>query len=206
MDAINLLQLSSRKSPAPSAGLLIGVWIGLLAGLLVLPALIQASNPGELLTRNTIRLSLAYYALAVVFMLALRPEEWAPSSSRGRRARWCWTLSLAAYLIHVGLAFHHYHGWSHAHAVAHTAARSGWGEGIYVSHLFGLLWTLDVLFWWLRPAGYAARPHWVGGLLHGFMVFIIFNGAVVFESGPTRWVGALVFALLAWLALTRLRV
>jgi len=206
MNAINLPEISpARTGPVLSAGLLIGTWVCLLAGVLALPALTQATDPGELLTRNSIRLALAYYALAIVFMLTLRPRDWAASSQRGRRARWCWTLALVAYLCHVGMAFHYYHGWSHAHAVAHTAERSGWGEGIYVSHIFGLLWTLDVLSWWLRPLGYADRPAWMGGLLHGFMVFMVFNGAVVYEPGPIRWVGAALFALLAGLGLNRLR-
>jgi hypothetical protein len=88
------------------------------------------------------------------------------------------------------------HHWSHAHAVQHTQERSGFGEGIYVSHFFSLVWTLDVLWWWLAPAGYARRSPWLDRPLHAFMAFIIFNGTVVFESGLIRWAGAGMFAVL----------
>jgi len=99
------------------------------------------------------------------------------------------------------VAFHYAHHWSHAEAVEATRLRSGVGEGIYVSHLFTLLWTADVLWWWLRPRGYAARSPWVDRVLHGFMLFVIFNGTVVFEDGLIRWAGILLFVALAavWL-------
>ena len=63
----------------------------------------------------------------------------------GRDARLVWALGWAAYLVHVALAFHLAFGWSHAAAVEQTRERSGFGEGIYVSHLFTLLWTADVV-------------------------------------------------------------
>ena len=78
-------------------------------------------------------------------------------------------------MIHVGVAIQLYHHGSHAEAVAHTERRSGFGAGIYVSHLFTLAWTLDVAWWCLRPAAYAARPAWADRLLHGFMLFVIFG-------------------------------
>src|SRR5439155_22353494 len=126
------------------------------------------------LTRDTVRVSLAYYAAAAWLMLGLWPADWRAESSRGALARWCWTLAWAAYLVHLWVAFQIYHHGSHAEAVAHTEVRSGFGPGIYVSHLFTLLWTLDVAWWWLRPAAYAARPVWIDRLLQGFMVCIIF--------------------------------
>src|SRR5436853_3325012 len=126
---------------------------------------------GEEAVRETIRVGLVCYAGAVVLML-LEP-------GRERLARRLWTVAWAVYVIHVGLAFHYYHGWSHADAVAHTQAVAGWGGGIYVSYAFTLVWGLDVAWWWLAPAARARRPAWLGGLLHGFLAFILFNGAVV---------------------------
>src|SRR5437667_407857 len=79
-------------------------------------------------------------------------------------------------------------------AVAHPRAVSGVGEGIYVSHLFTLLWSADVAYGWLRPDRYAGRSPWFGRLLHGFMAFVIFNATVVYETGPIRWAGVLLFA------------
>jgi hypothetical protein len=177
------------------------LWAALLAVLLRLPA-----RPGGDLAdgqvRNSIRLALAGYALAVGLMSRLTAAEWA-GTGRGRTVRVLWTLAWATYLLHVGLAFDRVHRWSHALAVEVTRERSGVGEGIYVSHLFGLLWGLDVAWWWLRPRDYAARQVRIGRALHGFMAFIIFNGTVVYESGPIRWAALAGFTVLGGLWLAR---
>ena len=139
----------------------VGTWALALAAVLALPWLVPLEGPGEYLTRATVRVALAYYAAALALMLTLRPEEWVASTSRGRLARWCWALAWLTYAVHVGMAFHYYHHWSHADAVRHTRAVSGVGEGVYVSYLFSLVWALDVAWWWLRPAASAARPAWL---------------------------------------------
>jgi hypothetical protein len=169
------------------------VWVALLYGILSAPA---SSDTGDHLTRYTIRLALAYYAAATGLMLFLTPAEWAAASGQGGLTRWCWTLAWAAYVVHVGMAFHFYHGWSHDEAVRHTEEVSGFGPGVYVSHLFTLLWTADVAWWWLRPNAYAGRPAWIGRVLHAFMAFIVFNGTVVYETGTIRWAGAVMFLVL----------
>ena len=156
----------------------------------------------DFLPRNTIRLALAYYALAATLMLRLRPVGWSAATSSGRLARACWTLACLAYLLHVACAFHYAHHWSHAEAYEHVRQAGGVGEGIFVSYLFTLLWTGDVIWWWTAPAGYARRFPWIDRLLHGFMLFVIFNATVVFEFGPVRWAGTALFVWLAvvWLA------
>ena len=109
-----------------------------------------------------------------------------------------WTIACALFLAHVACAFHFYHHWSHAEAFTNTALRTGeligweFGAGIYFSYGFSLLWAADVLWWWLRPISYAARPWWLSGAIHAYLFFIAFNGAVVFEDGPTRWFGIVV--------------
>jgi hypothetical protein len=185
-------------------GLALGAWALLLSAVLASPWLVPLDDPGDFLTRATVRVALAYYAAALVLMLTLRPEEWRPTG-RGRLARWCWTLAWVAYAVHVGMAFHHYHHWSHADAVRHTREVSGVGEGVFVSYAFSVVWALDAAWWWLRPASYAARPAWVDGLLHGLMAFIVFCGTVVYESGPIRWAGCVMFGGLALLLLARRR-
>src|SRR5205823_583419 len=115
----------------------------------------------------------------------------------GSLARLSWTLAWAAYVVHVVLAFHYFHGWSHAHAVEHVRSASGVGEGIYASHLFGLLWTADVAWWWLWPDSRARRPRRLDVFLHGFMLFMVFNATVVFEAGLGRWLGVALFVVLA---------
>jgi hypothetical protein len=197
---------ASASPPRPWADLawpLLGA--ALTAGCFLLPpALAGAGDYGDACTRNTARLTLLLYAAAAALMLLLRPGEWPATAGRGRAARWLWTLGWAVYVVHVLTAFHFAHHWSHARAVEHVREVSGWGEGVYVSYLFTLVWTLDVLWWWARPAAYAARPAWVGWALHAFMGFVVFNGTVVFGSGVVRWAGAVLFAGLACLSGRRL--
>jgi hypothetical protein len=183
----------------------VGTWALLLAGVVSVPSFVPLEGSGDYLTRATVRVALAYYAAALALMLTLWREEWSATSGRGRLARWCWVLAWITYAVHVGMAFHHYHQWSHADAVRHTRGVSGVGEGVYVSYLFSLLWALDVAWWWLRPASYAARPVGVDRLLHGFMAFIVFCGTVVYESGPIRWAGCVMFVGLALALLARRR-
>jgi hypothetical protein len=139
------------------------------------------------LIRNTVRLCLLYYAITVSLMLLLQPADWTAYSTRGATTRWFWTLAWAAFMVHLVMAFHHAHDWSHAAAVKHTEDVSGFGPGIYFSHFFTLVWTADVLFWWLCPLRYARRSRWIDRMLHGFMLFMIFNATVVFETGLIRW-------------------
>jgi hypothetical protein len=182
---------------------LILIWAVLLALVLAWPSLTHSPAAGEDLTRNTVRLSLLFYAAALTLMLWLGPGDRAATTGRGRLARWCWTLAWAVFVVHVGMAFHHYHHWSHADAVRRTQEMTGHGEGVYVSDLFALAWTADVAAWWLRPAWYARCSPWVGRALHAFMLFMVFNATVVFEAGPTRWGGVALFAWLAAVALAR---
>ena len=155
------------------------------------------------LIRGTVCVSLGYYALAATLMLRLRLADWAATTSSGRLARTCWTLACLAYLIHVAFAFHYIHHWSHAEAFEHVRQAGGVGEGIFVSYLFTLLWTGDVMWWWIAPLSYAGRSVWIDRALHGFMAFVIFNGTVVFASGFIRWAGVAMFIWLVWLWASR---
>lgn len=158
------------------------------------------ADPGELLTRNTIRVALAWYFAALGLMMRLDQCGWRAATPLGRLARWCWTWAVTCFLVHVALAFHFYHHWSHQAAFERTRRISDFGEGIYFSYLFALAWTADAFCWWLAPIRYAARSSWIDRLLHGFMLFMVFNGMIVYETGPIRWAGIVLFAalLLAW--------
>lgn len=183
---------------------LAALWTVLLAAILIHPIVTDSPLLGEEWTRNTVRLSMACYAAAALLMLVLRPEDWAAGGRNIRVARCLWTLAYIAYMVHLAAAFHFYHGWSHAHAFEHVRQRSGVGEGIFVSHLFTLLWTLDVLGWWLAERRYALRPAWIGWTLHAFLSFVVFNGTVVYETGPIQWGGVIYFTLAALLLVRRL--
>ena len=152
-----------------------------------------------MLTRWSVRLAMLLYAATLALRLA-RPE-------RRRLARWLWTLGCVLFLAHVAAAFHYFHGWSHRHAYADTARQTGemfgtyWGGGLYLNYLFVLVWAADVAWWCRGLDRYDRRPRWVAAVVHGFMFFMAFNGAVVFAHGPVRWVAAVVTLVVALLAL-----
>ena len=163
-------------------------------------------DTGELLTRWSVRLALALYALALV-------RRW---SSRGRRsalatARGLWTIGCLAFLFHVFCAFQFYHLWSHADAYAVTARRTAemvgwhWGGGLYANYVFTLVWLADVIYWWRGLELYETRRRAVAWSVRGFLAFLVFNAAVVFAEGAMRWVslGVCLFLLAyrGWLAL-----
>jgi hypothetical protein len=167
--------------------------------LLLAAAFAGAFGPDR--TRATARVFVGEYAAACALMLLLRPGEWA--GGRGRLARELWLLGAATFWVHVATAYGEYHHWSHAEAVRHTAAVSGVGAGIYVSYLFGIVWTADAVFARVKPARYAARAAWAGWAVHGFLAFVVFNGTVVYEEGPIRWAGVALFVSLTVLWFTR---
>ena len=172
---------------------LIVVWIVLLAGIFTFAFLAGSQVAGDALTRNTVRLALLYYGVALTLMLLTDAEKWRHGTGMCRTARSAWTMAWLAYLVHLAMAFHFYHGWSHADAVRHTQAVSGFGAGIYFSHLLTILWSLDVLYWWSRPEQYGRRPRSIGLSLHAYMLFIIFNATIVYESGFIRYAGCGLF-------------
>ena len=181
-------------------------WALLLAGALIGPWLVASPTLGDDRTRFTVRVALLFYALAAGLMLFLDPAGWRAATTPGRLARTCWALGVAAFLVHVGLAFHYHHGWSHAEAMRHVERVSGFGPGLFFSYLFTLLWSGDAVWWLLAPLSYAARPAWVGWALHAYLSFIAFNATVVYEQGFIRWAGLAATVALASLALaSRLR-
>lgn len=150
---------------------------------------VHPALPGQLLISWTIRVALACF-LACLIGWTLR-ARWA----NGLSGRTIWTAGLVAFLGHLWAVFQYKLHWSQAAALSHTAdgteALMGFrfGEGIYFSYFFGLVWAADVAWWWVSPRSHARRPAWVGGLILGYLVFIAFHGAIVFEPGPVRIVG-----------------
>jgi hypothetical protein len=158
---------------------------------------------GVVLTLWTVRLSLACYAIVVAGALVPRA-----TTARLRASRVIWTAGCLLFWLHVGAAFHFYHDWSHAHAVAHTAAETkrllGWefGRGIYFSYLFMILWAIDAAWLWRTPR-ICQRAGWTRGLVHAYLFFIAVNGTIVFEQGPVRWAAIVCCVVIAILALAR---
>lgn len=137
---------------------------------------------GEFWTVQTARVAMVVYVIALWLRIGMRPHDVAI-------ARTAWTIGLTVFVIHVAVAFDVYHDWSHGDAFERTRQQGGFGEGIYVSYLFTLVWTADVFWWRLRPASYANRSSAITTTIHLFMAFIAINGTVVFADGPVRWFG-----------------
>jgi len=171
---------------------------------------------GAFLTSWTIRLALVCYALYIACVLTSADRKW-PHIVRAM-----WTAGCGLFLVHVACAFHFYHHWSHAAAWQKTADETeqllgvAFGDGIYFSYLFLVLWLLDVLWLWAvdspqsRSAGSATRvpacqaaavatPRWRLAV-HAFLLFIALNGAIIFEPGVTRRIGIPVTLALTGLA------
>ncbi len=152
---------------------------------------------GEFITRLTIWLALIAYAIGVSLMLlARRRVPWLQA------ARIVWTFGCAFFLVHVAFAFAVFHGWSHADAYRETArqteAMTGFksGFGLYLNYVFGIVWIIDVACWWASHEKFLQRPAWLTKLWQGFLLFMVFNGTVIFGKGPVRWLGVVICASL----------
>lgn len=152
---------------------------------------------GEMLIVWSARIVVLFYAmrLAADFLIAdpARRERW---------ARLAWTAGCAVYLLHVGLAFHFLHGWSHSAAVAHTARRTyevvgiNWGGGIYINYAFTVLWVADVAWWWIRAARHETTPAAAYWSVHAVFAFMFLNATVVFGPPFWKWIVAAAACLL----------
>lgn len=146
---------------------------------------------GEILTRATIWLTIAGYAVGATTLIR----------SRGRRkwekvARLAWTVAVVSLIAHVVCAFHFYHDWSHAAAYRDTARQTAevfaidWGGGLYVNYALVACWVADVAWWWGGGLeSYRHRPRLLMAAWHAFLIFIIFNATVVFGTGFIRLLG-----------------
>lgn len=149
----------------------------------------------------TARVAALGYAASVGLLLADRDHAWS-SATRAAYTAGCVTL-----WVHVGLAFHSAHGWSHASAVRHTAEQTAAmvgvasGAGVYLNYLFMAVWAADAAYWWGHGhVGYRRRSRGLTWAVHGFLAFIVFNAAVVFVGGWPQVMGVVVSVVLAGLA------
>ena len=147
---------------------------------------------GDLLISWSIRI--AMLLLVASFVIQIQ------GSSKYRNSlsfKLIWTLGWLFMLLHVAAAFHFVHDWSHRAAFVATENETfqqlgfRYGAGIYFNYVFVVAWAVDVYFTW-RPA----RRNVIGirrFLFAGrcYLLFIAFNGVVVFESGWLRFLGAL---------------
>jgi hypothetical protein len=178
------------RPPLPGLALLGGL---LVAAAFASPLVCPDQDPGDLVTRQTARVAVLFWAIASAALL------------HGRRgfARTAWVVGCGTFVVHVVAAFDRVHGWSHGAAVRHVEGVSGLGAGLLVSYAFTAAWAADAAWWWLDRDGYDERPAWLDRAAHGFLAFVVFNATVVYETGFIRWAGLVVFMALGWLMLIR---
>ncbi len=157
---------------------------------------------GDLVVRLSVWLALVGYAAGALYAC-----HGSCGDRCARRARNLWTLGCLAFAVHVLSAFQVNYAWSHAIALEQTARQTAeltgrnTGVGLYLNYLFTVLWIGDAVWWWRGLPSYRERPGALVATLHGFWFFMMFNGTVVFATGPSRWIGvAISLALAATLA------
>lgn len=162
-----------------------GVWIVSLVLFLALTALIDVvalrQPVGTDPTDGLISLSALPPILLWVacWPLALDRQRAKPAVRR------TWAIACALLWVHIAIAFHLGHGWSHRAAWDHTRAVGGYGEGVFVNYTFALVWLADAVWALAAPNSYRTRSRWLHGAIHGFLAFVVFNAAVVFATTPT---------------------
>jgi hypothetical protein len=159
------------------------------------------NNPFDPAIRETAFLVVWLWPWGAALPFAIRHWQPGQPGTPAGRIRWAHTIAWGLCLLHVAIAFHVGHAWSHGAAFDHTERVSGFGPGIFVNYLFVMVWTGDVLWAWINLDSYLGRAGWVNWLVLGFMGFVVFNAAVVFGSGMQRWASLLFLvipALLVW--------
>lgn len=154
-------------------------------------------QPTDWLTRGTAWGAFIAWVWATMLLLALPGQ-------RERFVNRLWLGAALLMLLHVLLAFHRVHEWSHPAAVADTARQTreltgiDWGGGIWLNYLLAAVWLADAVWRVTAPVNHARRPRGLMIALHGFLGFMWFNATVVFGSWVIRSIGLVAFALLAW--------
>jgi hypothetical protein len=136
-----------------------GVNVVGLVGLVVLASfpIPDVRHPAILWTAHV---ALGVWFAAAVRMLTLSPRLWGTTAPAYALASGLWFLGAWAFLLHVVIAFTFGHGWSHAAAYEHVERASGFGEGLYVSYLFTLVWAADAAWLTMWSRSYEPTPRW----------------------------------------------
>lgn len=164
------------------------------------------SEPGRSLIVWSVRIGVACYAVAV-WLWFLRPLQTEADYVRFRKF---WLAAWLLVVVHVLLAFHFEHHWSHTAAIQHTAEMTQrvvgwhWSGGLYINYVFLLLWAADIIRY--RAAG-VTRDSQSQSIPSGSVTswtmqaaaaFMMFNATAVF--GPGWWIPVVLLfaALLCW--------
>jgi len=139
----------------------------------------------------------ALLAMVVTFAMQLRGLAELSNVVRGT-----WLVGATAAFGHSALALLSFHDGSHAAAFEATAQQTeellgvAVGVGLYVNYIFVAVWLVDALLRCFRADLYRLLPYWYRVAMYSFLIFIAFNGTVVFKDGWLRLLGLIVTAVL----------
>ena len=120
-----------------------------------------------------------------------------------RRALAAHSAGLALMAVHIALAMGLVHRWSHASAMAATAAQTDavygldFGGGVFRNYVFVVVWAIDAWWWRVDPDRPRLDPAALR-LLRLFYLIVLVNAAVIFAAGGRQVVGALFIGWLLW--------
>lgn len=151
------------------------------------------SEPGRSLIVWTIRVSVTLYAWSLfTFVKCGRQKSKIPHTDQ-----YIWAASWVLCVVHVLLAFHFEHHWSHQEALKHTAEVTAsvtgfnWSIGLYVNYLFLVLWGINVARRIRSPATTTTLT------FHLVAAFMMLNATAVF--GPHFWIPVVIcYAIVLW--------
>jgi hypothetical protein len=139
----------------------------------------------------------ALLAMVVTFVLQLRGLAELSNVVRGT-----WLVGATAAIAHSALALLAFHDGSHAAAFESTAQQTeellgvAVGVGLYVNYIFVAVWLVDAALRCFRANLYRQLPYRYRVAMYSFLIFIAFNGTVVFKDGWLRMLGLIVTAIL----------
>lgn len=150
-----------------------------------------------LLISWSIRLSMLLFFATVAIRLTGSAR-----ASENAVVKHLWTCGFCFFLVHVLASYHYVHHWSHTEAYAATAKQTlellgvEVGVGVYFNYLFIAAWALDIANTWFQISTDRWPIQWLLRFGFVYMLFIAFNGVVVFKSGWLRGIGLLCTSIL----------
>jgi len=158
----------------------------------------------HLLIAWSIRLSLLLFVIVVACRI-VGPKSLVENTV----TRTLWTCAFALFVVHVLASFNFVHHWSHSAAYRATAKQTleelgiEVGTGVYFNYFFLAVWAVDVFNSWTDFSAGRWMVQWLLRIGMMYMLFIAFNGVVVFESGWLRVFGIALTTMLVTASMFR---
>lgn len=147
--------------------------------------------------------------LAMLVMVGVYAAELAGTKRCHRCLAFLWLVGALLALGHsLGSLITFHHG-NQAEALESTAQQTQallgfrFGAGLYVNYVFVVVWLLDATLRLGVRNKYERFPNAYFYCVHGFLIFIAINGAIVFKAGLVRVIGILSVLLLSVMAWRR---